>query len=410
MTKPPSFRWPLAVNTFDLADKRAIADWLMGTDQFTMGAKVAEFEAAFSEFSGMHALGVSSGSTANQLVFEIWKTKNPGVKPVVIVPACTWISSVSPALMAGCDIAFCDVNLTDFAFDYGELERMLAHYTGHGRRVILFPTALIGFSPNMALLARMARHHGADLFLDSCENTFSQVPEVAADGYVTARTSRSILASAEMTTTSCYFSHQVVGVEFGFTFFRDRADFDLGRMFRNHGLSRSLPVGHPVRAATEAANPTVDPEFLFALGGTNLRPTDVHAVFGLRDFQRIPQARAHRNAIYWAFYEQLDQSHYYLPPLCETHVGFCLPIFTRRDNLREINAALVTAGIQRRPIIGGNLLAQPPFQTYGRPQDFPNAQWIHERGAYVGLHAQVTLEMVGELTTLLNGLAARVAA
>lgn len=415
MTSPTPFRWPLAVSTFSLADKLAIASWLVRSDRFTMGEKTAELEAAFSQFSGAHALMVANGSVANQLVFEIWKLRNPGVKPVVICPAVTWVSSITPALMAGMEIAFVDVNLKDLSFDYDMAERLVENHRAAGRKVILWPTALIGFAPDMTRLRRMARRHGADLYMDSCENTFSRVPAEHADAHAWAHPSQpletqSILASADMTTTSCYLSHQVCTVEGGFVFFRRREDADLARMFRNHGLTRSLPADHAVRRSIEAANPTVDPQFLFGLPGTNLRPTDVHAMFGLRDFTRIPASVEHRNRIYRRFADGLDRSLFYLPPASETHVGFCLPIFVLKNDdsggpgttIRHVKRVLAAAGIEVRPVIGGCLPRQPIFAQYGPPSRYPNAEWIHWHGCYTGLHSGVTEAMVDELTTLLN--------
>ncbi len=395
-----SFRWPLAVSTFTLADKLRISTWLCSQDRYTMGAKVAELEARFSEFSGMHALMVANGSVANQLVFELWKVKNPGVKPVVICPAVTWISSISPALMAGMDVRFVDVNLDDFAFDYARLDQAVAGEVARGRRVIIWPTALIGFAPDMARIHQIAEDYGAEVFLDSCENTFSQFTHI--DQLIWKR-KQSILASAAMTTTSLYTSHQVCSLEGGFVFFRDRADYDLGRLFRNHGLTRSLEPDHPLRVRIQKDHPDVDPQFLFALAGTNLRPTDVHAMFGLADFKRIDESIAHRNEVYRAFHAGLDDTLYYLPPLSDTHVGFCLPIFARDASLLPaIKRGLTAAGIEVRPIIGGNLLHQPALKGHGRPQDFPNAEWIHLHGCYAGLHKGVTVEMVDELTAALN--------
>lgn len=410
---PPSFRWPLATCPFSDADRAQIAKWITECDRYTMGARVAELEARFSEFSGMHALMVANGSVANQMVFEIWKLKNPGVKPLVIVPAVTWVSSISPALMAGMDIEFCDVNLDDFAFDYRKLDSQVARAVDVGRRVIIWPTALIGFAPDMTRIHQIAQDYGAEVFLDSCENTFSTLTtrceiSVGNSDVTSSLTplvlSDSILASAAMTTTSCYNSHQVVSVEGGFVFFRDKDDYDLGRLLRNHGLVRSLAPDHPLRLKIQNENPDVDPQFLFALAGTNLRPTDVHAMFGLADFKRIPESIDHRKATYRLFQQLLDPGRYYLPQRTDSHVGFCLPIFTRWDNLAQVNAALTAAGIERRPIIGANLLYQPPFRAYGTPADFPNAEWIHRHGTYVGLHSEVTPVMVLELTTLLNDL------
>jgi len=46
-------------------------------------------------------------------------------------------------------------------------------------------------------------------------------------------------------------------------------------------------------------------------------------------------------------------------------------------------------GIETRPIVGGNLLRQTIFQEYGDYKDYPNAEWFHKYGIYVGLYKKM---------------------
>jgi CDP-6-deoxy-D-xylo-4-hexulose-3-dehydrase len=406
--------WPLAISPFTWRDKLAIGKWLVMQDRYTMGEKTAKLEDKLGSLSGMMALCLSSGSAANQLIFELWKLKNPGENAIVIVPAVTWISAVTPSIHAGFDVRFCDVNLTDFSFDYDKLEAMVKAIRKRSRkqRIILFPTALIGHCPNMDRLHCIKQNYNVDLYMDSCENTLSRVGN------------QSILATCDVTTTSMYMSHQITAIEMGAIFLRDRDDYELAKMFRNHGLIRSLGPHNPTAYQYVMDNPTVDPQFLFAVPGTNLRPTDVHAMFGLRDFERIDESLAYRNRIYAYYHHRMTggrvsvlditsggsehwrlSDRYYLPPLTPSHSGFCLPIFTKGDNLAAIKAALRDAGIECRPLIGANLLRQVPFKSYGKPEDFPNAEWIHFHSTYVGLHRDVTEADVDHLVDLLISLA-----
>lgn len=404
------YRWPLADCTLSLLDRAKIAWWVFSQTRYTMGERVKELEAQMSAFSGMHALMVANGSVANQLVFELWKVKHPGITPVVICPAVTWISSITPAMMAGMEVVFADINLTDLAFDYDHVRNLLDRYAD--RHVIIWPTALIGFVPDMERLHKLAAAHGnAEVFLDSCENTFSRFVSVGCpycedDAGCNAGGGDSILASAAITTTSIYHSHHISGCEGGFVFFRDQADADLARMFRNHGMTRSLAPDHELRRAIEAAHPDVDPQFLFAVAGTNLRPSDVHAMFGLADLKRAEESKAHRVALFRAYEEALDSTRYYLPPQQESHVAFCLPVFVREaERLPIVKQALRDAGIEVRPLVGSHLGRQPALKhLFDMPSLYPNAEWVHTHAAYVGLGQHVTLSMVQDLVELLNGL------
>jgi len=403
MKKP--FNWPLAVSPFTLRDRFKVARRIMRYDRYTMGEKVEELEEKFSKLADARfTVACSSGSAANQILFEVWKHNNPGETAVVIVPAVTWVSSVSPAIMAGFAIKFCDINRTDFSFDYTKLDELLASLAPH--RVIIWATALIGFCPDMECLRHLAAQHGAELFLDSCENTLSR------------EMGRSILASCGMTTTSLYFSHQVVAIEFGFVFFESERDWETARMFRNHGLSRSLPMMNRRRTDAERQNPFVDPSFLFAISGTNSRPSEIHAMFGLLDFERIPETSSHRAKLYARFWDKMKVGGFHDPharplfhegglasfthEISDTHSAWVLPIFHTGSGVERLKATLNEAGIETRPIIGGNLLRQPPFKCYGSPTDFPNAEWVHNQGFYVGLHKGVTPAMIDGLVGMLG--------
>jgi dTDP-4-amino-4,6-dideoxygalactose transaminase len=150
-------------------------------------------------------------------------------------------------------------------------------------------------------------------------------------------------------------------------------------------------------------NKEVDPAFLFALGGTNMRPTDIHAMFGLQDFKRIDRSKKHRKEIYELFVRLMDHDKYYVPQ-DDLHVAFCFPILRRDEKIAEVKLALTKMGCESRPIIGSNLLYQPPFKKYGDPQSLPNAEWVHRHGCYCGVHLDVTKEMVEELTQTLNNI------
>ena len=48
-----NFTWPLINNNISLNDKKLLCEFIMGTDRFTNGPKVVEFEKAWSEWLGV---------------------------------------------------------------------------------------------------------------------------------------------------------------------------------------------------------------------------------------------------------------------------------------------------------------------------------------------------------------------
>ena len=57
--------------------------------------------------------------------------------------------------------------------------------------------------------------------------------------------------------------------------------------------------------------------------------------------------------------------------------------------------------IEYRPVVGGNLIRQTAFAKYGELKDYPNSEFLHNNGIYVGLHQQVTKQHIDKLISLL---------
>lgn len=389
--------WTLASDSFTIWDRIKVALFVLNkNNQLTMGKKVEEFENIMTEKYGVQALATSSGSSAIQLIFELWKQRNPEKfkNSLVICPVVTWISSISPAVMAGYNIQFCDVNLEDFCFDYAKLERILED--NKNKNLIIWPTALIGHCPDFDKLKDLAKRYNAELWGDFCENQFSTYK------------GESIFSQVDISALSCYFSHMCTSVEFGFVFFKDTKEYEYAKMLRNHGLTRSLDSGSFLRKKIEVENERIDQQFLFGMLGTNLRPTDCHAIWGLQDIKRADKYKQHRKEVYRYFWKNLDSGKYYLPNYdyigyeYQEHVGFCLPIFRRDSKIEVVKKLLNNNGISTRPLIGGCLTLQPSFKQYHNADETPNGMWIHEHGAYVGLHYHIKRKHIDKLVDFLN--------
>ncbi len=398
--------WTLSQDSFSFLDRLKVSAFILNRDNnLTMGEKTLEFEKKMAAFAGVEfALATSSGSTANHIIFETFKQKK-GYNIdnyIVLVPSTTWISSITPITMAGFKIEFIDINLEDFCFDYKKLDERCSFLNTLGKNIIIWPTALIGFVPDFKQLRHITIKYGAELFLDSCENTLSKTLE-----------KNSVLGEVDMTSTSCYFSHQITALEMGFVFFKSEKDYEQALMIRSHGMTRNLPQGHQTRTFYENQNKDIDPQFLFAVDGTNYRPTDLNAKFGLLDFERKEEYYHHRRKIYKYFHELLDSYKYYLPKLYDNNqlysVPFCLPIFVKQKNkIEQIKKELNLFGIQTRPIISGNIVRQPVFKNksyivnLNPPDYYSNSEWLHSHGCYVGLHQGITKKSIEKLIQILE--------
>ena len=101
-----TYSWPLMRETITIPDRIRMMAFIARTKRFTNGVMVKKFESEWSDWLGAkNSLFVSNGSTANFLLIAAIKEKyglQAGDK--VLVPACTWMTSVAPIIQLGLQI------------------------------------------------------------------------------------------------------------------------------------------------------------------------------------------------------------------------------------------------------------------------------------------------------------------
>lgn len=357
----------------------------------TAGPAVRSYEQVWENYTGCrHAIMVSSGSAANEMIARHRKKEliESGHWPSgnkVILPVCTWVSSVSPWIQEGFVPVWCDIS-TNLCAPVDAIAKIIkTDQDGEIRSV--FYTTLLGQADYLPELRAICVSLGVKLMLDNCESSFSSA------------TSGEHFCSFGLSSTSFYFSHPATtGTEGGMIFCESDADADWFRMMRNHGLTRGMPERY--------RNEEADPAFDFHLPGTNARSSDLQAHMGSLIFKRSLAFCEERKKLSSLFYATLDAAHF-----CDVTQGNCshplmaLPIVpnpVNRRGHRHVSALLARLGIEHRPIVGGNLLRHTAFKQFGNAKLFPRAEWLHDNCAYVGLHAGVTESMVVELAMELN--------
>ena len=166
-------RYPLQTDNFNFWDRIKAALFVLNKkNRLTTGPKVLELERKWEKIAGIQTkcVAVSSGSTANHLLVETF-IQSLSLDPkdiIVFVPSTTWASSVSPWIMRGCKIVFVDINLGDFSFNYDELEKKLESYKNPKKIKVIWPTALIGFIPNVNRLKQLKEKYNT-YFVGCCK-------------------------------------------------------------------------------------------------------------------------------------------------------------------------------------------------------------------------------------------------
>lgn len=373
-----NMNWPLNDSNFTIKDKLKIASFFLGKNRWTQSKYVDLFEDKMATYVGAYATFVSSGSAANTLVANYYKEKL-GVRNV-IVPATTWATSVSPFILAGYKVYFCDVNEDNLAMCPQKLGEAIENIEG---KTLIFPTSLLGYNIEYdKYFDIIEENDNLYLAVDNCENTFGK-----QDG--------EHVCSKTISTTSTYFGHMLNSVEGGFVFSQNQSESDYFRMARNHGMTRGVVTNF---------NDSVDDLFSFQELGSNFRNSDINAFIGLLDFERKNEYAALRMELSEYFFSKLRYDFWRFH---DTELGsnypFCLPIIHGKSKICERARGICQAlGIETRPIISGNLLRHSAFRNYGNASDYKVSEFLSTNGFYIGLHSGVSKSMIDKLTGELN--------
>ena len=389
-------KYPLQTDNFSFWDRIKAALFVLNKkNRLTSGPKVLELEKTWSEIAGKNikCLATSSGSTANHLLVETFlqSYEYDSKNVTVFVPSTTWASSVTPWIMSGCEIVFVDINLEDFSFNYNELEKELELRKDDKKIKVIWPTALIGFIPDVNRLKDLKEKYNTYLFADLCETTLGEYAN------------KNILGCFDMCTTSFFWAHEVCGIELGMIFISKESEhfqniYDNAQMIRSHGLTRVLSKNSENRKSVEAQYSNIDPEFLFTKIGTNYRATDLNAMFCLLDSKRVEKYKKLRKNLWEYIVNNLPND--YLK-LNKKIIPFCLPFISITKNINQVKKNLNLNGWETRPIIC-YLPINPAFKKYSNNKEYQNSKFLHENGFYVGLNKDITKKDIKKLFKIIS--------
>lgn len=406
--------WKLNENQFTLSDKIKIALFFLNPkNRWTQGDKVKEIEIQMARLCGSkYSVFVSSGSTANTLLAMYCKDKYyTKERNIVVLPAVTWQTSCAPWIREGFTPKFIDINLSDLSIDLTLLDEYLSKNEKNVCSV--FITSLLGFSPDISkLLDLQSKYPQVKFFMDNCESNLSDYED--SEGRLKN------ISSAFTSTTSTYFGHQIQSIEGGFIFTNDESKYLYFLKARNHGMMRSITeykdfiTKDGFLNEMNNKNNFVDFRFDFNLFGNNFRNTDVNAFIGLLDLKRWNKYKTKRKNLFDMFSKSVNKKMFltFNSEHLNASVPFCLPIIFKNNpdiNIDKIKYLKCLCenycaenDIEIRPIISGNLIRQTCYQQYGKPEDFPKAEFLHHSGFYIGLHSKVSEKQIKQLVEFLN--------
>jgi CDP-6-deoxy-D-xylo-4-hexulose-3-dehydrase len=367
--------YELAVSNWDQEEIAAIQG-VIDSDRYTMGPKVAEFEAAFAKYLGRrYAVMVNSGSSANLIAiasycFRKEKPLRPGDE--VIVPAISWSTTYHPFQQYGLRLKFVDVELDTLNIDCSKLEAALTDRT----RMIV-GVSILGNPAALDVMRDFADQHGLYFFEDNCESLDAELNGRKAGSF------------GDMATHSFFFSHHISTMEGGMVVTDDEEFDHLLRSIRNHGWTRDLPADSPI---FEGRGDDFYEAYRFILPGYNVRSIEMSGAIGLVQLRKLPEmTKARRRNL--AYFQSLfaDDSRFIIQRENGANSSFCFPIIlnpNHKPDREKVFAALNDADIGYRIITGGCFTRHDVIRYYDYEivGDVKNAEIAHDYGFFVGNH------------------------
>ena len=378
----------LVSDTINRDDINALIEWLQQDPipRLTKGDLTAELEEKWAKKIGTkYSVYVNSGSSAILLALAALNESNRLKNNRIVVPALSWATDVSSPMLLGLDPIMCDCNLHDLSCDLTALEFILKQ----DNPAALILVSPLGLVPQMKEVVELCEKYDVILLEDVCESMGSKY------------NNKNLGSFGFASFFSMYFGHHLSTIEGGFINTNDEDFYHMLLMMRSHGWDRDLPKWKQDELRKEHNCNNFDALYNFYVPGFNLRATDLQAFIGLRAIDKLDNYVVKRTNNFntyksWITNNKLNLDNY----TYNTISNFAMPIVhEQRDNIVK---DLISANIEVRPLIAGNMASKPMWKKYACGESLPNAELIEKHGFYVPNHQDLTSQEISQITDIIN--------
>ena len=378
----------LVSDTINRDDINALIEWLQQDPipRLTKGDLTAELEDKWAKKIGTkYSVYVNSGSSAILLALAALNESNRLKNNRIVVPALSWATDVSSPMLLGLDPIMCDCNLHDLSCDLTALE-FIFKQDNPAALILVSPLGLV---PQMKEVVELCEKYDVILLEDVCESMGSKY------------NNKNLGSFGFASFFSMYFGHHLSTIEGGFINTNDEDFYHMLLMMRSHGWDRDLPKWKQDESRKEHSCNNFDALYNFYVPGFNLRATDLQAFIGLRAIDKLDNYVVKRTNNFntyksWITNNKLNLDNY----TYNTISNFAMPIVhEQRDNIVK---DLISANIEVRPLIAGNMASKPMWKKYACGESLPNAELIEKHGFYVPNHQDLTSQEISQITDIIN--------
>jgi CDP-6-deoxy-D-xylo-4-hexulose-3-dehydrase len=378
----------LVNDTVDKADIDQLILWLQGKPHLTKGPVTLEFEQKWSEWLGVkYSVFVNSGSSANlAATYALLLAGNLRNKKI-IVPAVSWVTTVSPVIQLGMIPILCDCNTENLGLDLDHLKQIIKEEDPAS----LILVHVLGFSNDMKEIMELCHENNIKVIEDTCEALGSSYDGSKLGGI------------GDLGTFSLYFGHHISTIEGGLISTNNEELYNTLLMIRSHGWDRDLPEHKRESLRNKYNVSEFNALYTFYHPAFNLRSTDLQAFLGLEQLKKVDEIVRRRNENYIT-YDKLIQNVWKIKAQENSFVSnFNYPIITTSDKFSLLVEALQNNFIETRPLICGSINQQPFwYERFSKSDNVKNADFLHKHGLYLPNNHELKKEEIEFICGIVN--------
>ena len=368
----------LAENTITHEELIALSEWIPNSPQLTKGPLVVEFEKKFASFTGTkHCVMVNSGSSANLLMAYSLLEGNYLRNKKVVVPAISWITTLSPFLQFGFEVLLCDSNNVNLGLDTAKLEEIFIKE----KPALLILVHVLAHLNDMVEINRLCEKYDVLLIEDACE--------ALGTSDINGKKAGNLSLAGSF---SFYYGHHISTIEGGAVTTNDTKLYNLMLSIRSHGWSRDVDSNFKEDWKKEYNIDDVREFYTFYYPGFNLRSTDLNAFIGISQLDKMNEIIKVRENNYNFYNKYLEGKYWKQESKFQELSSFAYGTIV--ENRIEVFNHLKKNNIEVRPLICGSMGKQPFWiKKYGHTP-LEVADVIHDYGLYLPNHLYLDEEKI----------------
>jgi CDP-6-deoxy-D-xylo-4-hexulose-3-dehydrase len=389
------YKWPLINDNITISDRKVLSDFILSNKRLTNGKKVIEFESIWSKWIGTkRSVMVNSGTSGNYISIAIVK-ELLGIGEV-IVPPLGWVSDISSVTQLGMTPVFVDVSMDNLSITSENIKNAITDKT---KAIVL--VHCLGFNAINEEIIKISKEKNILLIEDCCE------------AHGATFNGQKVGTFGDISIFSFYFGHHITTVEGGMISMNDEKIYELSKLFRSHGMTRE--VSNETQEEYKNKYPNLNPLFTFVVAGFNMRSTELNAVLGIEQMNRIDSNVEKRRHNFKLWLDNLDKNKFIVEFDLEGNSNFALPLIMKpnytdrlsiNDDFSGVCDILDLNGVEYRlgTSGGGNQSLQPYLEKYEYRVvgELTNVNYVHSNSLYIGNHTDLNDEQIINLCKMLN--------